>query len=312
MEEKKVKEEQISELFKLSDIKAGLRHLKGFGNVLLKSAIDVADSLLTTFRTFFTIRTSKVAKLLHDYAGRSNERSKSIQASLRGLESDNIDFLIFAPQAFLASKIGQLTWGIIGKRQAKLAASGQKPGEGEGLLSRLNKLFFITSSRHYFNNLLTEALLHEDSIEDFKLGLESLEITLPPPKEELQRLLNILESAEQFVLSRKEALEKLDETSSLDELAKELEPKPELKSAVTALQNDPAVKSKSSEVQLELIQFPKIREEVKAEWATAKKELKSLLEDIMPKEAALKAVAPPLEKIATEVIEKYKNLKDEL
>ena len=112
MEENNIKEEKISELFKLSDIKSGLKQLKGFKDVILKSAIDVADSLLTTFRTFFTIRTSKVAKLLHDYAGRSNERSKSIQASLRGLESDNIDFLIFAPQAFLASKIGQLTWGL--------------------------------------------------------------------------------------------------------------------------------------------------------------------------------------------------------
>jgi len=310
MEENNIQEEKISELFKLSDIKSGLKQLKGFGNVVLKSAVDVADALLTTFRTFFTIRTSKVAKLLNDYASRTSERDKSIQASLRNLESDNLDFLIFAPQAFLASKIGQITYAAIDKkRQTKLAATGKPSEEGDGLLTRLNKLFFITSSRHYLNNLLSEALLEEDPVVDFKRALQYLDpsIELPDPKEELKRLLKILNSAEEFIQSRKEALDELDEIETLEELEDKLTTKPELRSSLTALKKMKGVKGKDNKEQLALIQFSEIKKDLKDTWAATKEELKDSLDKTMPSKSSLLAASSTYPE-AIEVLEKYEEL----
>jgi hypothetical protein len=224
----------IKELFTLDDIKSGLSQITDLGRLVTLELTNVLDSLVSTFRVFTSIRLSTTVNRIEKFYQRKAKRDREVEASLRqlGAYDFNPDLLFISPAAFTLGLPVTILRNLfdeagadevpawLKRSMSSIEASGEKVANAdkpEGLLQKLEKIFFITAGTDKIGELIAEAaaLSKRDQQAAELLGLDDLE------KQRAQYFadMNIaLDAVAKELKQRKEMFDSLKQVDTLGDL----------------------------------------------------------------------------------------------
>ena len=159
---------KLQELFDLQDLKAGMKHLRDAGNVIVRSTMQLFSSIMLPLRVLFSVDDTSAIRKIVAYQDKANKNNREIEAALRSLGAYGFDpdVLLMNPviglaamplvaSRFIFDEAGASDvppW--IKKAQDRIGAGTEQQ---TGILRAMANLFYETAEHDPVGSLITEA-----------------------------------------------------------------------------------------------------------------------------------------------------------
>ena len=159
---------KLQELFDLNDLKAGAKHLRDAGNVIIRSTMQLFRSIMLPLQVLFSVDDTSAIKKIVAYRDKTDKNNREVEAALRSLGAYGFDpdtilmnpVIGLAAMPIIASKFIFDEAGAsdvppwIKKAQDRI---GTNTEQQTGVLRAMANLFYETAEHDPIGNLITEA-----------------------------------------------------------------------------------------------------------------------------------------------------------